>query len=79
MSVDKGSPWHTSIFVWGSPRTYPFWNKIRLHAHIPGMLAIRNKPRHDKSNIVRVRQAWIQTLQTLLQVEKLQANSMDPD
>jgi hypothetical protein len=42
------------------------------------------EPRHDKTNIVRLRPAWIQTyhavgLQTLLQVEKLIANIMDPD
>jgi hypothetical protein len=52
----------------------------------------RNEPRHDKTNIVRLRPAWIHgsrprslvrihavSLTTLLQVEKLIANSMDPD
>jgi hypothetical protein len=49
-----------------------------------------NEPRHDKTNIMRLRPALIQTslrmirihavrLPTLLQVEKLIANSMDPD
>jgi hypothetical protein len=43
------------------------------------------EPRHDKTKIVRLRPAWTQTrihavrLPTLLQVEKLIANSMDPD
>jgi hypothetical protein len=39
------------------------------------------EPRHDKTNVMRLRPAWIQTslLQTLLQVEKLVANCMDPD
>jgi hypothetical protein len=51
------------------------------------------EPRHDKTNIMGLRPAWIQTsllihslirihavrLPTLLQVEKLTANSMDPD
>jgi hypothetical protein len=47
-----------------------------------------NEPRHDKTNIMGLRTAWNQTslimthavrLQTLLQVEKLIANSKDPD
>jgi hypothetical protein len=49
------------------------------------------EPRHDKTNIVHLRPAWIQTslcslirihavrLPTLLHVENLIANSMDPD
>jgi hypothetical protein len=50
---------------------------------------MKNKyePRHNKTNIVQLRPAWIQTslriravrLPTLLQVEKLIANRMDPD
>jgi hypothetical protein len=56
---------------------------------------MKYEPHHDKTNIVRLRQAWIQTclricpcslirinavcLPTLLQVEKLIVNSMDPD
>jgi hypothetical protein len=39
--------------------------------------------RNDKTNIMGLRPAWIQNslriLQTLLQAEKLIANSMDPD
>jgi hypothetical protein len=34
------------------------------------------EPRHDKTNIIRIHAV---PLQTLLQVEKLIANSMDPD
>jgi hypothetical protein len=59
------------------------------------MVKVNNfQPLHDKTNIVRLLPAWNQTslrirpslirihavrLQTLLQVEKLIANSMDPN
>jgi hypothetical protein len=75
--------------IWAWSRNWATWLAYTRSVFPLGCLLVPDilhkrafGPRHDKTNTVRLRSAWIQTSlrkQTVLQVEKLIANSMDPD